>query len=73
MGDKRCCPERQTLLCSVCHHTLAWGFGPGVGEPSDAVVAKRQTLGWTLLLRLSHGRVAVLRDRRVHRPGTGRV
>jgi hypothetical protein len=32
VGDRRCCPERQMLLCSVCCHTLAQGFWPWCGR-----------------------------------------
>jgi hypothetical protein len=47
MGDRRCCPERQTLLCSVCRHTLARGFGPGVGKALDVMSRERQTRSTT--------------------------
>jgi hypothetical protein len=57
MGDRCCCPERQTLLCSVCRHTLVWGFGPGVGESSDVVSRERQMRPGTLFQRLSLERV----------------
>jgi hypothetical protein len=40
MGDRRCCPERQTLLCSVCRHTLVRVFGAWA---SDAGTTERQT------------------------------
>jgi hypothetical protein len=76
MGDRRCCPERQMLLCSICRHILARGFGPGVGEPSDAVSRERQTRPGTLFQRLSLERVergVASRVRRVSRLRTGRV
>jgi hypothetical protein len=38
---------------SVCRHTLARGFGPGVGEASDAVSREQQTRPGTLFQRLS--------------------
>jgi hypothetical protein len=40
MGDRRCCPEHQTLLCSVCRHTLVRVFGAWA---SDAGTTERQT------------------------------
>jgi hypothetical protein len=76
MGDRRCCPEGQTLLCSVCRHTLALVFGPSVGKPSDVVSRERQTRPGTLFQRLSLervGRDAASRVRRVCRLRTGCV
>jgi hypothetical protein len=40
VGDRRYCPERQTLLCSVCRHTPVRVFGAWA---SDAGIAERQT------------------------------
>jgi hypothetical protein len=70
MGDKRCCPECETLLCSICRHTLARGFGPGVGEASNMVSRERQMRPRTLFQHLSQERVergAASRVRRVCR------
>jgi hypothetical protein len=50
IGKRRCCPERQTLLCSVCRHTLVRVSG---ARASDAGMWPRQTSCMALLPRLS--------------------
>jgi hypothetical protein len=73
MGDRCCCPERQTRRRCICRQTLVRVATHGA---SDAVSRERRTRSGTLFQRLSLERVehgAVSRVRRVCRLRTRRV